>query len=207
MEFKPRRAPRPPRSLPIHPNSDTQISERSAAEVVACKSAALCTTVHSYVGVSGATEGASEAPSAHPLYNSAVHCLRDAVAKATAEKGQLTLVSCFVEPHTPLSLQSVLILKREPSPEGPNAVFPSRQRVLRLCRRQSFWDPPGTPNSMKNVPENKGAHRCAKKVHMWPPMRAKVCQSDPKVAKMEPNGGPGPSQKWSCTRTALKTAQ
>ena len=88
------------------------------------KSAALCTTVHSYVGVSGATEGASEAPSAHPLYNSAVHFLCDAVAKATAEKGQLTLVSCFTEPHTPLSLQSVLILKREPSPEGPNAVFP-----------------------------------------------------------------------------------
>ena len=56
----------------------------------ALKSAALCTTVHSYVGVSGATEGASEAPSAHPLYNSAVHCLCDAVAKATAEKGQLT---------------------------------------------------------------------------------------------------------------------
>ena len=90
----------------------------------ALKSAALCTTVHSYVGVSGATEGASEAPSAHPLYNSAVHCLCDAVAKATAEKGQLTLVSCFAEPHTPLSLQSVLILKREPFPEGPHAVFP-----------------------------------------------------------------------------------
>ena len=134
---------------------------------------------------------ASEALSAHPLYNSAVHFLCDAVAKATAEKGQLTLVSCFAEPHTPLSLQSVLILKREPSPEGPNAVFPSRQRVLRACRRQSFWDPPGTPNSMKNAPENKGAHRCAKKVHLWPPMRAKVCQSDPKVAKMEPKWKPG----------------
>ena len=98
--------------------------EGSAAEALAFKSAALCTTVHSYVGVSGATEGASEAPSAHPLYNSAVHFLCDAVAKATAEKGQLTLVSCFAEPHTPLYLQSVLILKREPSPEGPNAVFP-----------------------------------------------------------------------------------
>ena len=152
----------------------------------ALKSAALCTTVHSYVGLSGPTEGSSEAPSAHPLYNSAVHCLCDAVAKATAEKGQLTLVSCFVEPHTPLSLQSVVILKREPFPEGPNAVFSSRHESLRLHCRPHFGDPPGTPTSMKNAPENKGAHRCAKKVHVWPPMRAKVCQSDPKVAKMEP---------------------
>ena len=134
---------------------------------------------------------ASEAPSAHPLYNSAVHCLCDAVAKATAEKGQLTLVSCFAEPHTPLSLQSVLILKREPSPEGPNAVFPSRQSPPRPCCRPHFWDPPGTPNSMKNAPANIGAHRCAKKVHMWPPVRAKVCPSDPKVAKMEPKWRPG----------------
>ena len=107
----------------------------------ALKSAALCTTVHSYVGVSGATEGASEAPSAHPLYNSAVHCLCDAVAKATAEKGQLTLVSCFAEPHTPLSLQSVLILKREPSPEGPNAVFPYSQSA-----------PPLRPTSLLGSP-------------------------------------------------------
>ena len=44
---------------------------------------------------------------------------------------------------------------------------------------------------MKNVPESKGAHRYAKKVHLWPPMRAKVCQSDPKVAKMEPKWKPG----------------
>ena len=28
-------------------------------------------------------------------------------------------------------------------------------------------------------------------MHMWPPMRAKVCQSDPKVAKMEPKWRPG----------------
>ena len=109
----------------------------------ALKSAALCTTVHSYVGVSGATEGASEAPSAHPLYNFAVHCLCDAVAKATAEKGQLTLVSCFTEPHTPLSLQSVLILKREPSPEGPNAVFPSPQRCRALTADLTFGIPLG----------------------------------------------------------------
>ena len=55
-----------------------------------------------------------------------------------------------------------------------------------------FWGiPPGTPNSTKNVPESKGAHRCAKKVHLCPPMRAKVCQSDPKVAKMEPKWKPG----------------
>ena len=54
-----------------------------------------------------------------------------------------------------------------------------------------FWDAPGTPNLMKNAPENKGAHRCAKKVHMWPPMRAKVCQSDSKVAKIDPKWKPG----------------
>ena len=109
----------------------------------AFKSAALCTTVHSYAGVSSATEGASEALSAHPLYNSAVHCLCDAVAKATAEKGQLTLVSCFAEPHTPLSLQSVLILKRKPSPEGPNAVFPCPQSRSALTADLPFGIPLG----------------------------------------------------------------
>ena len=48
--------------------------ERSAAEAVACKSAALCTTVHSYAGVSGPTEGLRRLPlhihCTTPLYTS-----------------------------------------------------------------------------------------------------------------------------------------
>ena len=70
-------------------------------------------------------------------------------------------------------------------------LFYHTARALRHAADFFFGIPPGTPNSMKNVPESKGAHRCAKKVHLWPPMRAKVCQSDPKVAKMEPKWKPG----------------
>ena len=155
----------------------------------------------------GSHRRASEAPSAHPLYNSAVHFLCDAVAKATAEKGQLTLVSCFVEPHTPLSLQSVLILKREPSPEGPNAVFPSRQSSAPMPPTEllgSPWVPKFDAKTHLHIKVRTDAQKRCTCGPRGGPRCAKVT---PKSPKWSQNGGPGPSQKWSCTRTALKTAQ
>ena len=150
---------------------------------------------------------ASEAPSAHPLYNSAVHCLCDAVAKATAEKGQLTLVSCFAEPHTPLSLQSVLILKREPSPEGPNAVFSCRHEVCAYAADRAFGIPLGPQIRCKTHLTIKVRTDVRKRCTCVPRCGPRCANVTPKSPKWSQNGGPGPSQKWSCTRTALKTAQ
>ncbi len=107
------------------------------------------------------------------------------VATATSEKGQLTSVSCFTQPHTPCKSRNVLKPKREHRPEVQNAGFSPHQRCAALAIDYPRGLPRGTQKSMKSAPVQRSVQRDAHEVRK---VRQKCAQVHQRCAQGLPNG-------------------